>query len=350
MRALAHLDEAFLRWQFGVSRAKQLDCLDGILRLMSDGIPFSQACEYTRDVGSPVDRAVADRMLRGLDEGGTAVDAMASLFSMDVVGAMGAAAQSGDLAETGMPVLERLRAQHSARRGVVGQLLKPTLYVLFVLGMYGFCATQVWPRFEEVAAKERWPPLSQVVYEIGTAIVDSWLPALVVLPGLAIALRLLLRRYAGPGRRLLDRIWPFTLYRGLLAANALDELGTLLTAGREPAAALDTISAHASPYGRMYLEQMKRRLDEGRNLAEVLDVGFIANRDVVRLKLLAGYHNLRQTMALTGAAARDSTLRRLRNTAQVLDAAGIALAGTAVGVMFIAFYLTATLVASDIAG
>ena len=349
MRALGHLDEAFLRWQFGASRAKQLDFLDGILRLMSDGIPFSQACEYTRDVGSPVDRAVVVGVLRRLDEGGTAVDAMAPVFAADIVGAIGAAAQSGDLADTGMPVLERLRAQYLARRGVVAQLVKPIFYVLFALGLYAGFALGVWPRFEVTANKEQWPAVAQATYEIGAAIAESWLPGLLSLLVFAFALRLLVRRYAGPGRQLLDRIWPFTLYRGLLAANALDELGTLLTAGREPASALDTVSTHASPYGRMYLEQMKRRLDEGRNLAEVLDVGFMANRDVVRLKLLAGYHNLRETMALTGAAARDSVLRRIRTTAQVLDAAGIAFAGIAFGVLVMAVYLTATTIAQDIA-
>lgn len=347
MRAVAHLDEAFLRWQFGASRAKQLDFLDGILRLMSDGIPFSQAVEYTREVGSPVDRAVTERVLRRLDEGGTAVDAMAGLFAIDIVGAIGAAAQSGDLAETGMPVLERLRAQHSARRGVSAQLLRPMLYVLGALGLYAGFALGIWPRFEISFAKEQWPLSAQVAYQIGAAIAESWLPALVSTVVLAVAVRLLLLRYTGPGRRLLDRIWPFTLYRGLLAANALDELGTLLTAGREPAAALDTISAHASPYGCMYLDQMKRRLDEGRNLAEVLDVGFIAQRDLARLKLLAGYHNLRQTMALTGAAARDSVLRRIRNTAHVLDATGMALVGFSLAVLVYAVYLTGTEIANQ---
>lgn len=340
MANLGRIDEIFLRWQFSVSRRKQLDFLDGVLRLLTDGIPFSQACEYSRDVGSPVDRAVAVRMLRRLDEGGTVVDAMATLFPLDIVGAFGAAQQSGDLAETGMPVLARLRTQYEARSGVAGELIKPALYILLALGLYVFFALEIWPRFEAVGNPEDWPMVAQVSYEFGQGVVAWWQAALLGLIAAVVAIRLLARRYAGRGRKLLDRLWPFTVYRELRAANALEELGTLLTAGREPSAALDTVSAHATPHVNMYLEQMKRRLDEGRNLAEVLDVGFIANRDIARLKLLAGYHNLRQTMALTGAAARDTVLARVRHTASALFVAGIGITGTVLGSLILSLYLT----------
>lgn len=348
MASLARLDEVFLRWQFTLSRAKQLDFLDGLLRLMTDGIPFSQACEYHREVGTTIDRTVAEQMLHRLDEGGTAVDAMASLFAVDIVGAMAAAQQSGDLADTGMPVLERLRTQYLARKGVGAQLLKPSLYVIFSLGLYAWFAMEVWPRFEVNMAKEHWPMLAQYTYLTGQAIANWWLVALACLLAIAVALRLLVRRYAGPGRKLLDRIWPFSIYRELLAANALEELGTLLSAGREPGAALDTVSMHATPYVRFYVEQMKRRLDEGRNLAEVLDVDFIDSRNVVRLRLLAGYRNLRETMALTGAAARDAILAHIRRTAKTLDVTGLGLTGLAFAMLIMSLYLTSALVSSEL--
>ena len=348
MANVGRVDEAFLRWQFSVSRRQQLDFLDSVLRLLTDGIPFSQACEYSRDVGSPLDRAVAARMLRRLDEGGTVVDAMATLFPLDIVGAFGAAQESGDLAETGMPVLERLRTQYEARKGVAGDLIKPALYLLFAVGLYAVFALEIWPRFETTANREEWPEVAQVSYQIGQLVLSWWHVALLGSLALTVAIRLLVRRYAGRGRKYLDRLWPFTVYRDLLAANALEELGTLLTAGREPGAALDTVSAHATPYVNMYLEQMKRHLDEGRNLAEMLDVGFIANRHIVRLKLLAGYRNLRQTMALTGAAARDAVLAHIRHTAKGLDVAGISLTGAAFGFLIISVYLTATEIAASL--
>lgn len=349
MAEFGRLDEAFLRWQFAMSRSKQLDFLDSLLRLMTDGIPFSQACEYNREVGSPVHRVVAERMLRRLDEGGTAVDAIASLFALDIVRAFAAAQQSGDLAETGMSTLERLRTQHLARRGVAAQLLKPTLYMTFSLALYAGFALEIWPRFEAAIDKAQWPTVAQYAYQVGQAIAGWWQVALVGLVAAAVALRLLLRRYAGPGRKLLDRIWPFSVYRELLAANTLEEIGTLLTAGREPSVALETVSAHATPYVRFYIEQMKRRLDEGHNLAEMLDVDFLGKHHIVRLKLLAGYRNLRQTMALTGAAARDATLAHVRRTAQALDVAGLGFTGIAFAALIVSVYLTGTVISTQLA-
>lgn len=344
--ALGNVDELFLRWQFRYLRAQQLSFIEDLVRLMTDGIPLSQSLEFVRDMGSPLSKSVATAMIRGLDEGGTIADAMRPLFKAETAGAIGAAQQSGDLAETGMTVVQRLRDQHEARRGAFAQLVRPVLYLLFACALYAGFALEIWPRFEEAGDMANWPQLAIVTYAIGTFIGEWWPVILLSMLIVALSLRTIMRSWTGWGRSSIDRVWPFTLYRGLLAANALDELGTLLTAGQDPRAALDTVWENASPYARMYLNRMRRNLDEGANLSEMLDVDFAAQKDIARLKLLANYRNLRQTMALTGASARQEVLAQVRKVARTLDILGLAIVAGSFAALIGAVYMTATALAT----
>lgn len=344
--SLGKLDEIFLRKQFALSMSRQLAFLEDVVRLVSDGIPFSRSLEHMRNIGNPMYRAAATAMLRGLDEGGTVTDAMLGWFNRSVVGAIAAAQQSGDLSETGGPVLQRLRDQHDSRKGTLAQLIKPSLYLVFAGALYVYFALQVWPKFEEVLEVGEWPPIGQTVYAVSGFIESWWTVVLGVLVGGGIVLRTVLRLWSGKARKWLDKVWPFSIYRGLLAANTLDELGTLLTAGQEPSVALDTISEHATPYMRWYLNQMRRRLDEGTNLSEMLDVGFISHADMTRLKILAEYRNLRETMATTGVAARNAILARVRRIAHTLDILGVSVVGLSFAVLIGAVYIVSSHMAS----
>ena len=53
---VAHLDKAFLRLQFRLLRNQQLNFLDVLLRLVTDGVQPSRVCEHVREIGSPTDR------------------------------------------------------------------------------------------------------------------------------------------------------------------------------------------------------------------------------------------------------------------------------------------------------
>lgn len=338
MAAVTRLDEPFLRAQFRVSRKRQLDFVDVLLRLVADGFQPSRVAEHIREVGSPVDRVAADSMLRGLDEGRTVGDAMARVFHADIVSAVDAAEQSGGLAVRGIAVLDRLREQQEAKRGVYAQLSWPAFYVAFACALYVGFALGVWPQFEQTAPLTGY---ALVAYGIGLFMIQWW-PVLVAVALVApVVVAFLMRRYAGAGRRLLDRIWPFSLYRTLLGANALDDLGTLMAAGQEPRMAIETVSRAASPYARMYFDNMQRRLDEGRNIADILDVGLIAKRHLAHLRLLAEHRNLRETMAATGATARNESLASLKATARVLNVLGLATVAVSFAALITGVYLTA---------
>ena len=349
-KALDRLDEAFLKWQFRHSMAKQLTFIEDLFRLMGDGIPLSECLELIGRVASPLDRRIARWMLRKLDEGGSIMDAMAGIFRQDVLAAVAANYASGKIAETGIQVLDRLREQWESRRGVVGQLLRPLLYLAVSLILYAGFSLEVWPRFLSEGVAMEMPAMAVFAHGVGQFIL-AWWPYLLGGVALVVATTgVALRTWANVLRRLADRIWPLSLYRGLWAANSLEELGTLMVAGQEVGAAFETVKAYGTRYSRMYLNMMARRLEEGYNLSEILDVGFLSDYDMARLRVLAEHQGLRTTMMKTGAAARRATISRIRATARTLDLAILALVALSFALLIGSVYLTASAMQSAIGG
>ncbi len=345
--SLARFDEAFLMVQFGASLPKQLAFLDGVFALMSDGIPPRDALRLTATAASPLDRQVARHMLRKLREGRAMSSSMDRLFRFDVVSAITASEQTESFTENGTTVLRHIRGQYEARSGVLRRLVMPGLYILLACAVYAVFATVIWPKFETVLSLEHWPVVAISTYRIGGFITDFWGAMVVALVASVVGIRILLRRWTGRGRILLDRVWPFTLYRVLLAANAIESLGTLLVAGHDIRVALATVSRHASPYTRMYFDMMRRRLRDGRSVSRALDVGFLDRRDMYRLNLLAQHQNLRQVMVRTGVAAREGVLAHFRVTAGVLNTLGLLLVAASFAALILAVYLTATVLAGQ---
>lgn len=344
---LGRLDEAFLMLQLGASLPKQLTFLDGLFTLMSDGIPPRDALRLTASAAAPLDRQVARHMLRKLREGRAMSSSMDRLFRFDVVSAITASEQTENFTENGIIVLRHIRGQYEARSGVFRHLAMPGLYVLLACGVYAVFAVVIWPKFETVILLERWPAPARVTYGIGRFITDFWIVMAAAAVFSIVGIRVLLRRWTGPGRRLLDRVWPFTLYRVLLAANALESVGTLLVAGHDIRTALATVSRHASPYTRMYFDMMRRRLRDGRSVSRALDVGFLDRRDMYRLNLLAEHQNLRRVMVTTGVAAREGVLAHFRMTAGVLNTLALLAVAASFAALILSVYLVAMLMGSN---
>ena len=336
-RRLENANNAFLLAQFGVAR--QVSFLDGVFTLVKDGIAPRDALQLMVRTGDQIEQQVARALIRRMREGMSLARGMERLFRPDLTFAVAATEQSERFGEAGLGVVEHMREQLETRQGVIGKLAVPLLYVFFAAALYGAFAYAIWPRFEAMVPLESWNRLAYSNYTVGKFIIERG-PFVLAFLGLAgFAVGVVLRRWSGPRRRLLDRVWPFTLYRGLAATGVLESLGTLLVAGQDFRTAVNTAARHSAPFVRYYLELVRRRLREGHNIALSLDVGFFADGDMARLKLLAEYHGLREVMVRMGVASRRAILAQLRAIANALNFAGIALVAFSYAGLIISLYL-----------
>ena len=334
---LERFNTAFIAAQFTLS--KQLSFLHGLFTLMADGIATRDALRLLMNTGTPIDQYAARAMLLRFREGRGIASGMQQIFQPELVSAITAAEQSDNFAESGLKVVGHVTQQHEAGRGVVAKLSRPFLYLLFSAGLYVLFAAQIWPRFEELVPTEHWHPLARNNYLIGLFVMHWWWLTLALLVLMTILCRLMLRHWRGRGRLVLDRLWPFTLYRQLVGANVLEFVGTMLVAGHDFRTALATVQQRSIPYANLYINVMRRRLRDGRSIPRAMDVGMFSNADISRLKLLAEYKGLRDVMISMGSASRDSVLSRFKLMADTLNVVGMALVALSYAALVGSLYL-----------
>ena len=345
---LEAINQRFLVLQFGISR--QLGFLDGVFLLVGDGIAPRDALRLTMNSGSPIDHVVARGMLGKLREGLPISSGMHSLFRHDIAAAVAAAEQSDNFAEAGKKVVEHLREQMQTRQNIASKLLRPVVYLAFAVGLYAMFSTLIWPRFENLAPTDVWHPLARANYEIGLFFAHYWYVILGSLALLGFVSRHLLITWTGAGRLQMDRVWPLSLYREVVAANSLESLGTLLVAGHDFRTALATVIKYASPYAKLYLSQVSRRLRDGRNIPRALDVGLFTKDDMRRLRILAEFKGLRGAMVRMGVASRQAMLSRLKIMATALSTTGLIIVAASYAALVLSMYLNSSNLQSQAAG
>ncbi len=337
---LDRLNTKFLLLQFTLT--KQLDFLEGLFFLMSDGIAARDALRLAMNTGDPLDRGAARIMLEKLHQGLHISSGMRSLFREDLASAVAAAEQSENFAAAGQKVVEHMREQLASRQNVTVQLLRPIAYMAIAAGLYAMFSAQIWPKFEELSPVDSWHELAQINYRVGQFILDYWIFIILGLVLASYGARLLLRRWVGLGRQQVDRLWPLSLYRGLIAAHVMEFLGTMLVAGHDFRTALATVVQHSTPYSHMYLTKVRRRLRDGYSIPRSLDIGLFTAADMSRLKLLAEFQGLHGAMVKMGASSRQSILTKLKIMAGTLNTFGLILVAAAYAGLVASLYLNSS--------
>ena len=334
------LNERFLLLQFSLPR--QLEFLEDLLRLMSDGVAAREALRLTQNTGLPISQTVAEHMLSRLREGQRLSSCMKNLFRPDVVSAAAAAEASTNFVRVAQRVVQHLREQWDARQSVSERLLRPIFYLAIAAILYAMFASMIWPRFEDASAVEDWHFLARINYAIGQFLLSYWEIILAALALFAGSLRVILERWTVFGRRYFDRLWPMALYRELSAARAMEYLGTMLVAGMDVRTALANVIENASPHSRLYLREIHERLHAGHNVAHAMDVGLLTEHDTARLKLLAEHQELYDVMLKMALQTYRSVQVRLKTMAGVFDVTGLVIVAIAYAALVGSLYLNAS--------
>lgn len=341
MTLLDHIN----RLTFG--KTEQLNFLDNFFRLIADGIAMRDTLRLMSKTGSSLHKLVAQSMWKALREGRDISGCMRQWFHPVLVAAVGAAEQTDHFAETGRQLVEQQRAQSSTIGVVLGSLGTPFLYVLVGLGLYVFFAQTIFKEFDAMTGSSSWPGIAQFSYGVGLHLSGWWYVYAAGLVLFIIGMMYIFPRWTGQLRQSFDRAWPFTLYRLLCSSRVMEALGMLTVAGHEFRVALTTIQQSASPYERMYLRSMRRRLREGYSLPKTMDVRFFPEGEMQHLKMLAEYHGLREVMVRMGSAMRESALKSILRMAMPIKVVCLLIAAGSYGSLILSVYMMSSTLAGS---
>lgn len=158
-----------------------------------------------------------------------------------------------------------------------------------------------------------------------------------------------LPRITGPVRaRVLDRLFPWSLYREMQGVSFLLNLSALLRANVRTEEALDKLSRNATPWLYERLTAAKRQVGRGKHLGLALaDSGYVfPSRDAIdRLSLLTASPGGEDSIENFARMWLTKTISRIKRTTRLLQVAGMLISA---GYLLLTFIATQNL--SDLIG
>ncbi len=180
-------------------------------------------------------------------------------------------------AERGNSLVGALNALE--RQMLVGQRIKsaiikaamfPVLYALMILGLLFFVSVQLIPELNrslDPGQAERSAPFFMAV--VNTVNAAPWAPVLLAL--LAVAALAGSMPFEFPGRRYLDRVFPWSYYRLMQGSGLLLTLAGLLSIGANQADAIQNIVESGSGWLRARVLPILQSLRAGHSLGTAFD-------------------------------------------------------------------------------
>ena len=162
-----------------------------------------------------------------------------------------------------------LRQRQTA--AVFSALALPGLLIASVLFMLWGAGGYFIPVFQEILPAERWPVLGALFRDV-----SLWLhafPHVLIgsLLGAGLVIRLILLSWKGPGRAVLDRIAPFSIYRTIVGSAFLFVLLEYLRAGVDlNDATFERLKKSASPYTRHRIATIQQGMARGRGMGRAM--------------------------------------------------------------------------------
>lgn len=166
-----------------------------------------------------------------------------------------------------------LEARGKILNSLVNALSYPVLLFAMVVVMMLIVAKRVMPQLVQLSDPESWHGAAYILYRQSSfAASFEGLVFGLALAGLAILTGFSFTRWTGPGRRLADKIMPWSIYRLTVGTLWLYALATRMSAGHQISGILRDMASDpgTSPYLREIMERVLAFSSKGEDLGQAL--------------------------------------------------------------------------------
>lgn len=244
----------------------------------------------------------------------------------------------GDLVNSIRALLANVEARQNMFEAVVAAMWMPVLGLLSLVALSVGFGMFLWPEFTRAIPDQYWPAWTKPCINVQLWMGKNWMwmSIIFVLFWLYMAT---LDRWTGRSREFFDRLPPWSIHKGRLAANVLGAMAALVGAGLSVREAFVMIRDRASPYMRWHLNRIIRRYDSpGTEGVAALRTGLFSRRMMDRVEDAASGRSFDETLKDVGTRSLKLVVRTLKAQA----VASSAVMFISVGVLFI--YVTAVVV------
>jgi type II secretory pathway component PulF len=321
--------------------------LEDVASLVEDGITPTQAVSVMRNVTTGIKADVAQNILMRLAEGKYLADGLRNWFPNAVVEIVRAGEEGGTLAKTLRVAAAAVTRKTFVINALISALAYPLVVLALGLGVSVFLNHSILQQFATIKPINLWPTIAQNAVVFATLVQNWWWMVVILIIAGLFLLSYFLRTYAGNGRKLIDALPVFSLYRQFTAANFMEVLGLLASNGVILKKALRILQYNANPYLGAHLLTMEYRLSGGKeNIAEVLDTGLLDKNDLMRLRVIAIGKGFEHALVRQGMRAGEMGMQRVQTLARLFGGVLLGLGAMLAAFMILSIYSVGSILAT----
>ena len=257
-----------------------------------------------------------------------------------------AAEKSGSLADGFTTLVSVIRYNDEIRKKIIGAITFPLIMMSLSLVVIAGYAMKVFPAFASVVPVEKWPGVTQNLYNFGTALYNGlWLKMLIGFVLLVIAIKIAMANLSGTIRnRVFDRIVPFSTYRQLTSSIFLNNLSLMLSNNIPLTDSLSIIRLNANRWMRWHLDVMIDNMARGMHYSKALSSGLMGTEELLNISLYAELPSFNEVLLAVSDRARERIQEYIKKLSGLLkNLATVVLGGCVIWVFIALFSLMDTL-------
>jgi type II secretory pathway component PulF len=336
---LGSIGHTIKRLQFGGKA--QLAFLEDLYLLVNDGIPPNRALDMLRQVSTGINQDVAASIAQKISEGSALAEGMSEWFSVNVTEIIRVGEEGGALAQTMKSAINTLGQKSGAIGGFISALIYPLVVITMACGIIIYLDSSVFVQFKAIKPMDEWPDAGIQLLEVAAIIRGYWWVLLAFVIASIFVFRFLMDNYVGELRPLLDKFPPFSIYRQFVAARFMETLGLLVANGVVFKNALRVMQFQANPYLTSHLVMMEHFLSMGKgNVADVLSTGLIAEKDILRLRVMAEVKGFEQGLVRMGQTGSEQSTKTVKFIGKAAGLALLLVGGLLIIVIIRGIFLT----------
>lgn len=350
------LQERWYSTQFGAR--ERLQFYEGLATLLENGVQLNDAVREVHGIYSDNGRqkyhpiALASREgYMGISNGMALAEAMTNWLPAQERALIDAGQLSGNLIDAFNDCARLIEVRSRILSCVATATFYPALLWALLAYLLWVVAYELVPNMARMSDPRSWTGTAGLLHELASLVTGA---GPYVVAGLALLLTASfwsLPRYTGPGRVLLDRLPPWSIYRTLQGTTFLLNIAVLLRSGIKPYDGLQMLHRTASPWLRQRIEAARYGVGLGQNLGIALkNAGheFPDRQAIQFLSILAGRKGFAEAALRFSARWLDTSLKQVTLAADLIRNTSLLMVGATMILVLLGTFEMETMVRAGI--
>lgn len=308
----------------------QLPLYESLVKLQTDGSTLLGK-SFTKKLGI---------LITKMKNGVSIASVFQGLVPQAELSVIHASERSGGLADGFLTLVSMINYNEMLRKQLVSAVIFPIIMSVLALIVITGYALKVFPAFEKVVPINRWPQITQNLYNFGNALYHGlWLIILLGVIGFFFFMKFLMGNLTGVLRdKYLDKILPFSTFKQIAASVFLNNLARMLKNSIPINDSLNIIALNSNRWQKWHVNEMLSKMTSGENYGDSLNTGLFGAEELLNITLYSSLPSFNEVLSAVSERSRTKIQEYIKKIAGLLKSLSTLILGGCVIWVFLSLY------------